>query len=34
MSLAAKVIAAHGGETSQQTDTIRVRLPLQSDITK
>jgi hypothetical protein len=30
MSLAAKVIAAHGGETSQQADAIRVRLPLQT----
>jgi signal transduction histidine kinase len=29
MSLAAKIIAAHGGETTQQADTIRVRLPLQ-----
>jgi hypothetical protein len=34
MSLAAKVIAAHGGETSQQADTIRVRLPLRGDIQK
>jgi hypothetical protein len=30
MSLAAKVIAAHGGETGQQADAIRVRLPLNS----
>ncbi|MDX6692434.1 MAG: hypothetical protein QOF02_37 [Blastocatellia bacterium] len=29
MSLAAKIIAAHGGETTRQADTIRVRLPLQ-----
>lgn len=28
MSLAAKVIAAHGGEASQQADIISVRLPL------
>lgn len=30
MSLAAKVIAAHGGETTQQADTLRVCLPLQN----
>jgi hypothetical protein len=30
MSLAAKVVAAHGGETSQQADAIRVRLPLKN----
>jgi signal transduction histidine kinase len=29
MSLAAKIIAAHGGEAEQQDDTLRVRLPLQ-----
>lgn len=28
MSLAAKVIAAHGGDTTQQADTLRVCLPL------
>jgi signal transduction histidine kinase len=30
MSLAAKIIAAHGGETEQQDDALRVRLPLQT----
>ncbi len=30
MSLAAKIIAAHGGETEQQADTLKVRLPLQT----
>ena len=29
MSLAAKIIAAHGGEAEQQADALRVRLPLQ-----
>lgn len=29
MSLAAKIIAAHGGETEQQADALRVRLPIQ-----
>jgi signal transduction histidine kinase len=29
MSYAAKVIAAHGGETRQQADTLSVRLPIQ-----
>lgn len=28
MSLAAKIIAAHGGEAGQESDTLRVRLPL------
>ena len=28
MSLAGKIIAAHGGEISQQADALRVRLPL------
>jgi signal transduction histidine kinase len=30
MSLAAKVIAAHGGETSQRSDALCVRLPLKN----
>jgi hypothetical protein len=28
MSLAAKIIEAHGGEAGQATNTLRVRLPL------
>ena len=31
MSLAAKIVAAHGGETEQQADALRVRLPLQGN---
>ena len=31
LALAAKVIQAHGGAVEQETDTLRVRLPLRSD---